>query len=288
MALFKTLGSDINAMRADNNLGPYTSLDDIIDLPIPYFHLWSSHFLPKPHDWSEHLNVTGWCQLPAPNWDPPENLLKFLENGDPPIYFGFGSMPVTDSKKLIDALLSTMSFLNRRAIICAGWSRVEGEHMENLPENVLLINYAPHGWLFPRCAAAVIHGGAGTVGACLEAGCPPIIYPVMGDQPFWGHMVRRAGLGLKPVHYQKMKAKNLKQKISFAISEAVQIRAKELSERIKEEDGVSAQVEGVIQIWEEGKGYIPVPKREPPRRKSSISTPRKRSEAPPLLQENDT
>ena len=39
----------------------------------------------------------------------------------------------------------------------------------------------PHNWLLPQCSAAVIHGGAGTVAAVLQAGIPCIVTPVMAN-----------------------------------------------------------------------------------------------------------
>jgi UDP:flavonoid glycosyltransferase YjiC (YdhE family) len=38
--------------------------------------------------------VAGYCHAPAQNYQPPPQLQQFLEAGPPPVYFGFGSMPV--------------------------------------------------------------------------------------------------------------------------------------------------------------------------------------------------
>ena len=53
---------------------------------------------------------------------------------------------------------------------------------------VHVVDHVPHGWLFPRCAAAVHHGGAGTTAASTAAGIPTGIVPFFGDQPYWGGM----------------------------------------------------------------------------------------------------
>ncbi len=58
------------------------------------------------------------------------------------------------------------------------------------------IGGAPHELLFPRCAVAIIHGGAGTTAAVLRAGIPCVIFHVLGDQGFWG--ARCAALGVGP------------------------------------------------------------------------------------------
>jgi UDP:flavonoid glycosyltransferase YjiC (YdhE family) len=53
---------------------------------------------------------------------------------------------------------------------------------------VYVVDHVPHGWLFPHCAAAVHHGGAGTTAASTAAGIPTGIVPFFGDQPYWGGM----------------------------------------------------------------------------------------------------
>ena len=57
-----------------------------------------------------------------------------------------------------------------------------------------------HDWLFPRMAAVVHHGGAGTTAAGLRAGVPTIITPIYGDQFFWGQGMTALGLAHLPYH----------------------------------------------------------------------------------------
>ena len=57
------------------------------------------------------------------------------------------------------------------------------------PSAVYYVEDVPHSWLFPRCAAVVHHGGAGTTHAGLQAGKPSLIVPFGGDQEFWGTLV---------------------------------------------------------------------------------------------------
>src|SRR5450756_2135091 len=131
---------------------------------------YSTALLPRPGDWPENVEVTGyWFLDPPAGWQPPEDLLRFLKAGGPPLYVGFGSMIMKDPQATLDIVLESIRAIGCRAVIGAGWS---GMRLQNLPENVFAIEAAPHDWLFPRMAAIVHHGGAGTTGAALRAGVP--------------------------------------------------------------------------------------------------------------------
>ena len=49
--------------------------------------------------------------------------------------------------------------------------------------------------LFPRVAAVVHHGGAGTTPTAARAGAPPVVAPQLADQPYFAHRVAALGLG---------------------------------------------------------------------------------------------
>ncbi|MCX6072314.1 MAG: hypothetical protein NTU91_15905 [Chloroflexi bacterium] len=107
----------------------------------------------------------------------------------------------------------------------------------------------PHAWLFPRVAAVVHHGGAGTTGAGLAAGRPTIVVPTTSDQPFWGRRVHALGAGPRPIPIRRLTARNLGQAISVAVSDpAMRTRADELGKRIAAEDGISAAVNRIAEL----------------------------------------
>ncbi|WP_438017224.1 hypothetical protein WMF18_41660 [Sorangium sp. So ce315] len=69
-----------------------------------------------------------------------------------------------------------------------------------LPDTILRIDAAPHDWLYPRVAVAVIPGGAGTVAACLRAGRPAVVVPHLADQLFWGRRVEGLRVGPRAMY----------------------------------------------------------------------------------------
>jgi len=86
---------------------------------------------------------------------------------------------VTQTQMILDALRQT----GQRGLLLTGWG---GIVQTDLPDTVFLLNSVPHSWLFPKMAAIVHHGGAGTTAAALRAGIPSVVVPFFGDQPFWG------------------------------------------------------------------------------------------------------
>ena len=117
----------------------------------------------------------------------------------------------------------------------------------DVPDSVLMIDSAPFSWLFPRVAAVVHHGGAGTTSSGLRAGVPSVIVPFFGDQPFWGQRVAELGVGPAPVPRKRLTAERLAQAIDEAVTdEAMRERAARLGAQIRAEDGV-AQAVAVVQ-----------------------------------------
>ncbi len=219
--------------------GPF---GDLTKRRIPTLYGYSCHVLPKPADWDERTHVTGYWFLDAPaTWTPPADLLAFLDAGAPPVYIGFGSMGSRNPQEAADMALRALEQSGQRGVIASGWG---GLHKEDLPSNVYMLSSIPHSWLFPRIAAVVHHGGAGTTAAGLRAGVPSIVIPFMGDQPFWGHQVARLGVGSAPIPRKKLTAEALAKAITQTVTdEGLRKRAAELGEKIRTEDGVANAVE---------------------------------------------
>ncbi len=92
-------------------------------------------------------------------------------------------------------------------------------------------------WLFQHVSCVVHHGGAGTTAAGIALGRPTIIVPFFGDQPFWGAVVERARAGPSPIPYKELTAEGLANAIRGAPKPETLERARELGERIREENG---------------------------------------------------
>ena len=184
--------------------------------PVLGLHCYSPLVQPTPADWPETIITSGyWFLDQSAEWQPPEDLLTFLEAGPPPVYIGFGSMTGSKPEKLGRVALEALAQSGQRGIFGLGWGGISAK---NLPSNVYKMESVPHDWLFPQMAAVVHHGGAGTTAAGLRAGIPSVIVPFFGDQQFWAGRVRDLGVGPPPVPKKKLTADRLSQAIRVAVS----------------------------------------------------------------------
>jgi UDP:flavonoid glycosyltransferase YjiC (YdhE family) len=213
---------------------------------VPVLNGFSPQVVPRPPDWDENVHVTGYWFPEELDWQPPEGLRAFLDAGPPPVFIGFGSMPVRDPERTTAMVLDALAQSGQRAILHTGWGGLGGQAV---PESVLPIAYAPYGWLFPRMAAVVHHGGAGTTGFGLRAGVPSIVVPFLFDQFYWGRRVHELGVGPAPIPHKRLSAHRLAEAIADAVSDAeMRCRAAELGGRIRAENGVESAIRIIQQV----------------------------------------
>ncbi len=213
----------------------------------PTLYGFSPSVIPAPADWDADNHVTGyWFLDSADDWTPPSALLDFLHDGSPPVYIGFGSMSSRNPQETADLVIKAIKKTNQRALLFSGWG---GLHKENLPASMFMIDSTPHDWLFPRVAAVVHHGGAGTTAAGLRAGVPSIVIPLLVDQPFWGQRVYDLGVGPAPIPRRTLTVDRLAQSIQEAVTNtAMRQRAAALGLKIQAEDGIANAVKFIQQI----------------------------------------
>jgi sterol 3beta-glucosyltransferase len=210
----------------------------------------SNHVFARPTDWPEHVYNTGyWFLEEEPAWAPPAELLAFLDKGAPPIYVGFGSIgDPKNAKQTTLSIINTLISVGQRGIIATGWnglSRIDG-----VGRNIYFIESAPHSWLFPRMAAVVHHGGAGTTAAALRAGVPSVVIPSGNDQHAWARRVYELGVGSKPVPKKKLTEKVLGSAIKYVVSADIQTAAKALASRMNEENGAARAASIIAQCFD--------------------------------------
>jgi vancomycin aglycone glucosyltransferase len=118
------------------------------------------------------------------------DLEAFLDAGDPPIYFGFGSIRAPQDLSFV--MIQVARALGRRAILLRGWSDLS--LMDDKPD-CIAIGEVNQQALFKRVAAVVHHGGAGTTHAATLSGTPQVVIPQHYDQHYWAGRVQQLGIG---------------------------------------------------------------------------------------------
>lgn len=191
---------------------------------------------------------------------------RFLDAGPPPMYIGWGSMPI-DAAILTKAVFQVKQ-AGQRAIVVGGWMGagllgLEEFIWDKLPEdpfgiikfarkNILFVKSAPHGWLFQRCVCTVHHGGAGTTAAALLAGVPTIVTPFSFDQQYHADWVVALGCGVQ-LSLMKPGLMDAEWAAAFkkvCTDEQMRARARDVAARLKAEPGVSeavARVEAALE-----------------------------------------
>ena len=141
--------------------------------------------------WNGRRPFVGALTMELPT-DADEEVASWIAAGTPPIFFGFGSMPVESPADTVAMISAACAQLGERALVCAGWSDFSDvPHFDHV-KVVGVVNYAA---IFPACRAVVHHGGAGTTAAGLRAGVPTLILWTGPDQPIWGAQVKRLKVG---------------------------------------------------------------------------------------------
>jgi sterol 3beta-glucosyltransferase len=213
---------------------------------MPILCAWSPAVLPPPGGWPANRQVTGyWFLDPPAGWQPPGELVQFLAAGPPPVSIGFGSMVSRDRAATLKIILDALELTGLRGVLLSGWGEIGAG--SDLPETVFSAPSIPHGWLFPRMAAVVHHGGAGTTGAGLRAGIPSVICPLLADQPSWARVVHDLGAGPPPIPFPDLTAPRLAQALHDATTNPViRQQAAVLGSRIRSEDGAGRAAEAIL------------------------------------------
>jgi vancomycin aglycone glucosyltransferase len=119
-------------------------------------------------------------------------LLAFLDAGDPPVYVGFGSMPMHTSKDIGQVAVDAVRAQGRRVLMARGWA---GLAQIDDADDCFVVGEVNQQALFGRVAAVVHHGGGGTTTTAARAGAPQVVVPQIVDQPFWARRVAELGIG---------------------------------------------------------------------------------------------
>ncbi|KAF8852404.1 UDP-Glycosyltransferase/glycogen phosphorylase [Acephala macrosclerotiorum] len=239
------LGDLINNFRVKTlGLEPVSTLwapGQLYCLKVPYTYLWSPGLIPKPKDWGPEIDIVGFVFLDlASSFEPLEDLVKFLDAGEPPVYIGFGSIIVDDPDKFTKMIFEAVEKASVRALVSKGWGGLGGD---NTPDNIFMLENTPHDWLFPKVSAVVHHGGAGTTAIELKCGKPTMIVPFFGDQQFWGAMIGESGAGAKPIPYKSLTADKLADGIKQCLTDESRKGAEKIAKYIEAEgDGAKNAV----------------------------------------------
>ena len=117
---------------------------------------------------------------------------SWIGAGRPPIYFGFGSMPVDRPAETVAMIANACRELGERALICSGVLPLGSTAPTR---DVMIVPSVNHAAVLPRCRAIVHHGGSGTTAASVRSGVPTLVLWIGADQPVWAKQIKRLAVG---------------------------------------------------------------------------------------------
>jgi rhamnosyltransferase subunit B len=248
VALARASDGPLNAGRAEVGLLPRKRLLQDGNLsPLLTAVAWSPSCLPRPADWPAYAEVTGFLLWDAPEeWREPEALTAFLDDrADAPVVaVSSGSMgsDVGDAfAPFFSASVAAIHAAGARALVIGAGAAAP---KATAGDATLSVDYAPFSRVYPRCAAVIHHGGAGTVAQSLRAGVPTLVAPWGADQFFHGALIERLGVG-RVVPRRRYTAGARSALGALLTQASYRERARALAARIADEDGVARLCEQV-------------------------------------------
>ncbi|MDT7566174.1 MAG: vancomycin aglycone glucosyltransferase [Pseudonocardiales bacterium] len=183
-----TWGEALNSHRAALGLPPVDDVRSHVFTDTPWLAA-DPTLAPWPETRGLDVFQTGAWILPDQHPLSAE-LENWLDAGEPPVYFGFGSIRAPED--LSKTMIESARALGRRAIISRGWADLS---LTDDEPDCISIGDVNQQALFPRVAAVVHHGGAGTTTAATRAGAPQVVIPQHYDQHYFARRVRELGIG---------------------------------------------------------------------------------------------
>jgi vancomycin aglycone glucosyltransferase len=146
----------------------------------------------QPADWAEPGKPFVGALTLESAADADDEVLSWIAEGTPPIYFGLGSTPISPPADIVAMIIAAAAQLGERLLVCAGPNDLsEFDHFDH----VKFVGAVSHAAILPECRAVVHHGGAGTTAAVMRAGVPSLILWLWLDQPVWSAGVQQLEIG---------------------------------------------------------------------------------------------
>lgn len=197
----------------------------------------SPGFYQLPTELSSRLKEVGFWFYDEPmwqNWQPDDDLQNFFSVESKPLVLTFSSLPVEDSKAVVETHARAASLIGRRLVIQQGWA---GLNIHSLSADIdrdqlMSVGFMPQDWLFSHAAAVIHHGGIGTTARALRNGCPMVVEPYGNDQFLNAQQALGLGVGVA-VHPHLLTAETLAQVLEEkALTSAYRSRAEQLKTQI--------------------------------------------------------
>jgi sterol 3beta-glucosyltransferase len=243
--LWQPVRAPVNRWRRGLGLPPFPTFGffrRIYRERVPVLLAWSPCLWPRHADYPPSVEVTGsWLPAAPTCYEPPPEIVRFLDENPEPICITFGSNPIADRERLLRAVAGALRANGRRALLVAAASGLD--QAEGGTGELVIVRRIPFRWLFPRLSLVVHHGGCGVTNLALEAGVPAIVVPTRPDQLALGRRLEQLGVAARPIALRALTADKLASAIGRVLGDPTfRANARRIGGQMAREDGVARAV----------------------------------------------
>jgi len=243
---------ELLAFRKEIGLPSDPGFSAMAECRSPFLHLalFSGVLARKQRDWPGQTVLTGFAWYDRDNSTLPEELVRFLDAGEPPIVFSLGSAigRIRHEQEFFTQSAKVARAIGRRAVLMVNknWSGACA-----LPPDVIAVEYAPFLELLPRSAAFVHHGGIGSTAIAMRTGCPQLVVPCGWDQYDNAARVRRLGLARILPRSRYTIARAAAELHPLITQTGYRERATAVAGQLEEEDGSDVAADAITALLRE-------------------------------------
>ncbi|EUA32969.1 putative glycosyltransferase B [Mycobacterium xenopi 4042] len=179
-----------------------------------------------------------------------DEVASWIAAGTPPIFFGFGSIPVESPADTLSMIGGACSQLGERALLCGG--STDFSHVPHM-EHVKVVDTVNFAAIFPACRAVVHHGGAGTTAVGLRSGVPTLILSTDLNQTLWGAQIKRLKVGTAQ-RFSAVNEQSLVADLQTILAPDYVARARELAGRMSKPAESVTKAADLVEDFARGRG----------------------------------
>lgn len=173
---------------------PIKSINDCYNKAVLNLGFWSELLRPKSEDDPPHSTICGFVRDDhIKDWPRvPVQIAELFQKpeGQRPIVVGLGSTASLHGDAIFQSVSNAAKQLNRACLLIG-----KGASKYAQPDRrILTADFAPYGWVFPRAAVIIHHGGLNTTAESLRAGVPSLVIPHAYDQ--FDNAIRTEDMGV--------------------------------------------------------------------------------------------
>jgi MGT family glycosyltransferase len=207
-ALERLVRPRVNEIRRGIGLDPITGAKDMFAAPDVLLYMTAEPFEYPRSDWPDNVRLIGPC-----DWDPPEDPPAWLDDIAGPIVLVTTSSEFQDDGRLVRTAIAALADepVHVVATLPSG-----DPAAYDAPPNATIVDFAPHGHILDRAAAAITHGGMGATQKALARGVPVCAVPFGRDQFEVARRVEHAGAGTR-LTAKRLKPERLRDAVTGAM-----------------------------------------------------------------------